>query len=99
MTEQQLGVWLRALKSGKYIQFQKNLTNEDHTKHCCLGVLADIYNCRQKYTNSLMYPEHIIIGEQESMCIELNDLPGHAYDYANVIADIESAPEWYITER
>jgi hypothetical protein len=99
MTEQQLGVWLRALKSGKYVQFQKNLVNDGGTRHCCLGVLADIYNCRQKYTNSLMYPSHIITGEQENMCVFLNDLPGHAYYYAKVIADLESAPEWYITKR
>lgn len=32
--------WLTALKSGKYIQGTKKLSN--HGKHCCLGVLCEL---------------------------------------------------------
>jgi hypothetical protein len=35
--------WIKALISGKYIQTRGELANGTLTKHCCLGVLCDLY--------------------------------------------------------
>lgn len=34
--------WVAALRSGKYVQGTESL--RDNGKHCCLGVLAELYN-------------------------------------------------------
>lgn len=40
--------WLRALRSGSYRQIDGKLANDEGTKFCCLGVLADIQGCAWK---------------------------------------------------
>jgi hypothetical protein len=42
MTKETLKRWLDALRSGKYKQFYRQLSNEDNTQFCCLGVLCDV---------------------------------------------------------
>ncbi len=42
MTKETLKKWLDALRSGKYKQFHQQLSNEDNTQFCCLGVLCDV---------------------------------------------------------
>jgi len=37
--------WLRALRGGSYRQAQNTLVNDQGTRFCCLGVLADIQGC------------------------------------------------------
>jgi hypothetical protein len=34
--------WIKALRSGKYQKVCGKLWNEDHTKHCCLGVYCEV---------------------------------------------------------
>lgn len=38
--------WVKALRSGKYIQGRFHLKKND--KYCCLGVLTDLYNKKFK---------------------------------------------------
>ena len=40
--------WLQALRSGSYRQTSGELANDEGTKFCCLGVLADIQGCTWK---------------------------------------------------
>lgn len=44
--------WVKALKSGKYIQTQGSLKEEDvhgTASYCCLGVLAQVYPGRTRW--------------------------------------------------
>ena len=43
--------WVKALRSGKFKQGKKLLKQTDHNgkvSHCCLGVLCEIYNKKNK---------------------------------------------------
>lgn len=43
--------WVKALRSGKYKQGQgylKQYTNKGELRHCCLGVLCELYNDSMK---------------------------------------------------
>jgi hypothetical protein len=43
--------WVKALRSGKYKQgksFLKQFNNKGQPKHCCLGVLCELYNDTMK---------------------------------------------------
>lgn len=42
-------LWVKALKSGKYKQAKNYLCTGD--KHCCLGVLCELYNKEMKKNN------------------------------------------------
>jgi hypothetical protein len=44
--------WLKALRSGRYLQGPSALANMEGTHFCCLGVLADIQGCTWKPDNS-----------------------------------------------
>ena len=50
-------IWIKALRSGKYTQGQNALLSGDGSdaKHCCLGVLCDLYNkdCKKKKKKKL----------------------------------------------
>lgn len=43
--------WVRALRSGKYKQgkgYLKQFTSKNEPRHCCLGVLCELYNDTMK---------------------------------------------------
>jgi hypothetical protein len=44
-------IWIKALRSGKYKQgksFLKQFNSKGQPKHCCLGVLCELYNDTMK---------------------------------------------------
>jgi hypothetical protein len=46
--------WVKALRSGKYKQgksFLKQFNSKGQPKHCCLGVLCELYNDTMKKNN------------------------------------------------
>ena len=54
--------WIKALKSGKYIQGYGELYNKNTDTYCCLGVACDIVNCKSNsksiiVTNSPKIPK------------------------------------------
>lgn len=55
--------WLEALRSGEYKQGRKCLrqTVQGETKHCCLGVLSELYNNTSEGINN---PQLLEIDEQ-----------------------------------
>jgi len=43
--------WIKALRSGKYKQgkgYLKQFTSKNEPRHCCLGVLCELYNDTMK---------------------------------------------------
>lgn len=48
--------WVKALKSGKYIQGQYLLYNEDADTYCCLGVACDITRVPKSIFKHDAYP-------------------------------------------
>jgi hypothetical protein len=98
MTEKELGQWVVALRSGKYIQLQKTLagrTDPDIVEYCCLGVLAQMRN-PQTAIDNLTYPKEWHTNTF-TIAVVCND-NGPADQYRRVIAELEGAPEAYITE-
>ena len=96
MTEKQFGQWLDALKSGRYVQGQRELVGyrHEHLTHCCLGVLSSQLKLRTQY-GTLRYPPVPYV--EEGLLVQLNDV-GPLDNYQRVINDLELAPEAYITE-
>lgn len=55
--------WIKALRSGKYRQGQNTLKQFDskgQPKHCCLGVLCELYNDTMKKNKKKTLPEKVI---------------------------------------
>ena len=64
--------WLKALKSGKYIQLQHSFVDhisENATQHCCLAVLGEISNkgkypiCISSCTSGILIEANDIISK------------------------------------
>lgn len=54
--------WVKALRSGKFKQGQGTLKHYDRkgqAKHCCLGVLCELYNKDMKKNKKKMLPEKV----------------------------------------
>mgnify|MGYP007046850129 CR=1 FL=1 len=52
--------WVKALRSGKFKQGQgtlKQYDSEGNIKHCCLGVLCELYNETMKKNKKKTLPE------------------------------------------
>lgn len=107
MTEQQLGHWVRALRSGVFKQLQGSLFDLSEGGDgywCCLGVYAQIFNVRHVVDDEhgvyrageLGIPGEDVIPDR-NVLIELND-GGEPDQYARVIQELESCPEVYITK-
>ena len=101
MTQEQLDLWLSALESGKYTQYQRSLTSENETEHCCLGVLADVLNIRDN-NNQLRYPSsarsYIMDDNAACDCVKLNDV-GFIDAYARVIQYVRANQDRFLTNR
>ena len=55
--------WIKALRSGKYKQGQSTLKQYNHKKearHCCLGVLCELYNDTMKKNHKKTLSEKVI---------------------------------------
>lgn len=99
MTEQELGNWIQALRSGLYQQAQGALyacgRDGRIVQHCCLAVL---YALQHPDMAELAYPTDIPEVERimADILVPLNDYRD-ADQYAGVLSDLEGAPECYIT--
>jgi len=54
--------WVKALRSGKFKQGQgtlKQYDSEGNIKHCCLGVLCELYNETMKKNKKKTLPEKV----------------------------------------
>jgi hypothetical protein len=64
--------WVKALRSGKYKQGQgylKQFNSKGQPRHCCLGVLCEIYNdtmknSHKKSLNTIEYHKIICFGKE-----------------------------------
>jgi hypothetical protein len=58
--------WVKALRSGKYKQgkgYLKQFNNKHEPKHCCLGVLCELYNDTMKKNHKKsLYVEEMVDG-------------------------------------
>lgn len=80
MPKNQIDIWLKALRSGKFSQTQMILHDVDSGGYCCLGVFAKVYlpnkfgeddytSCGlSKFINELIYDE------SEDHCLIATDL-------------------------
>lgn len=66
MNKKVMKKWVKALRSGKYKQGQgtlKQYKSKDQAKHCCLGVLCELYNeemskkKKKKLSEKLIQPD------------------------------------------
>lgn len=55
--------WIKALKSGKYKQGRDRLKKiqKDNERHCCLGVLCELYNKDQKSKNKKPIRQRVVL--------------------------------------
>ena len=63
MNEKVAKQWIKALRSGKYKQGQSTLKQYNHkgeTKHCCLGVLCELYNDTMKKNHKKTLSEKVM---------------------------------------
>lgn len=44
--------WVKALRSGEYLQGRGQLVSDDGKNFCCLGVLADVMGCEWQESTS-----------------------------------------------
>ena len=55
--------WIKALRSGKYKQgkgYLKQFTSKNEPRHCCLGVLCELYNDTMKKNHKkILYTEEM----------------------------------------
>lgn len=73
LTKEQKAQWVKALRSGEYVQgkdYLKRVDTDGITKHCCLGVLCDVLGMPNRVTptgitvflrnRESTIPEHIL---------------------------------------
>ncbi len=80
--------WVKALRSGKYKQGQGLLKQKDHNnviRHCCLGVLCELYNEDTKEKKKKKLTEEV--DDDYGACIfneEVDYLPEIVKDWAGL---------------
>ena len=56
--------WVKALRSGKYKQgkgYLKQFTSKNKPRHCCLGVLCELYDQQMKKNHKkTLHSEHMV---------------------------------------
>jgi hypothetical protein len=88
--------WVKALRSGKYKQgkgYLKQLNSKNEPRHCCLGVLCELYDQQMKKNHKkTLYVEHMINSESgtvvEFISFNKHDggLPKEVREWANMIS-------------
>lgn len=80
--------WIKALKSGKYIQGEDRLYDVSTDTYCCLGVACDIVNCKSDnnfiiVTKSRKIPEILKGGSRGNKLVkklvDMNDYSGKSF--------------------
>lgn len=85
--------WVKALRSGKYKQgkgYLKQLDSKNEPKHCCLGVLCELYDQQMKKNHKkTLHADHMVDSETGTEFISLNQhdggLPKVVREWANMI--------------
>ena len=83
--------WIKALKSGKYKQgtgFLKHYNSKGEAKHCCLGVLCELYNdaMKKNHKKTLVMKNKFDDGDY-------NNASGNYYGYATFNGKDQNLPE------
>lgn len=84
--------WVKALRSGKYKQgkgYLKQFTSKNEPRHCCLGVLCELYDQQMKKNHKkTLHSEHMV-DKTGTEFIRLNEhdggLPRLVREWANII--------------
>jgi hypothetical protein len=76
--------WVKALRSGKYKQGQKALKyhNKGVTRHCCLGVLCELYQQDKKQKQQKPLKTTEVTPQDACLFLELSPR-GRAVQFAN----------------
>ena len=84
--------WVKALRSGKYKQgkgYLKQFNSKNEPKHCCLGVLCELYDQQMKKNHKkTLHSEHLLSTEDvEFIRFNKHDggLPKVVREWANMI--------------
>lgn len=84
--------WIKALRSGKYKQgkgYLKQFNSKNEPRHCCLGVLCELYDQQMKKNHKkTLFTEHMIDSETvEFISFNKHDggLPKEVREWANMI--------------
>jgi len=85
--------WVEALRSGKYKQgkaYLKQINSKNEPRHCCLGVLCELYDQQMKKNHKkTLFTEHMIDSETDVEFISFNKhdggLPKEVREWANMI--------------
>lgn len=85
--------WVKALRSGKFKQGQgtlKQFNKRGEARHCCLGVLCELYNSEMKKNKKKTLPEKIFNNDSEFLygCSKFGtktyDLPKQVKEWSGV---------------
>jgi len=72
--------WIKALRSGKYKQgkvYLKQLNSKNEPRHCCLGVLCELYDQQMKKNHKkTLFTEHMIDSETDAEFVSFNKHDG-----------------------
>jgi hypothetical protein len=92
--------WVKALRSGKYKQgecYLKQFNDNGQAKHCCLGVLCELYNdsMRKNHKKTLSTK---IRSKHSTDCVTFNNKEGELPKVVMKWADIKDPIGRYIIE-
>ena len=83
--------WVKALRSGKYKQGQSNLkkfNQKGEPRHCCLGVLCELYNDSMRKNHKKTLDTQIIVTSDFSSLVTFNgedsSLPVEVKNWADI---------------
>jgi hypothetical protein len=92
MNKRVMKKWIKALRSGKYKQgkgYLKQFNSKNEPRHCCLGVLCELYDQQMKKNHKkTLFTEHMIDSETvEFISFNKHDggLPKEVREWANMI--------------
>ena len=85
--------WLKALRSGKYIQTSNTLINDNADEYCCLGVACKLVDIEDEYLVSYGSPYEVRDDNGEE--VDFQDLPKQlmgggteSYDIASLLMSL-----------
>lgn len=92
--------WVKALRSGKYKQgetYLKQLNDNGQAKHCCLGVLCELYNDSMRKNHKKTLSTKIRF-KYSTDCVTFNNKEGELPKVVMKWADIKDPIGRYIIE-
>jgi hypothetical protein len=90
--------WIKALRSGKYKQGRKALKYRDKgvTRHCCLGVLCELYQQEKKSKQQRCLKTVEVNPEKECLWLDVSGTGKcRAFRFANTATELpKSVQKW-----